>query len=133
MPSYSEHKDKADHNREFLTSLSIDNHPDWVAVVAFYTALHLIERLSSCESLHHGSHPPRGKYLARHCKHSVIRHHYQALYDAAHVARYGTQNQFKRSFHSSSIKSELIDINLNAVDKYIDNHFHAMNSSVAGS
>lgn len=45
MPNQDQHRKKAESNRKFLASISLDDHPDWVVVAAFYTAVHLVERL----------------------------------------------------------------------------------------
>jgi len=45
MPAESQHQNKATHNRQFLDSINTDDYPDWVVVAAFYTAVHLVERL----------------------------------------------------------------------------------------
>jgi hypothetical protein len=45
MPNSPHHRDKANHNRAFLNSIAVSQYPDWVTVAAFYTAVHLVERL----------------------------------------------------------------------------------------
>jgi len=45
MPSASEHQIKASHNRAFLNSITDPAFCDWMAVAAFYTAVHLVEQL----------------------------------------------------------------------------------------
>lgn len=123
MPSSSEHKEKAERNERFLGQLVSVDDADWASVAAFYTALHLIERLSACDNLHHGGHASRGAWLARHTKHRAIRHHYQALYDAAHKARYGTLKQFQRAFPAAAVKQQLIETHLGSIDRYVVAHF----------
>jgi hypothetical protein len=54
MPSASEHRAKYDHNRRFLNTGLAATEPEWAAVVAFYAAVHLIERLAAAE--------PRGRF-----------------------------------------------------------------------
>ncbi len=47
MPKSAEHREKAERNQKFLDALKDnDDVREWKAVVAFYTALHLVERLS---------------------------------------------------------------------------------------
>ncbi len=45
MPNASQHHKKAEINRKFLATISIDDFPDWAVVVAFYTAVHVVEEL----------------------------------------------------------------------------------------
>jgi hypothetical protein len=49
MPSADQHRRKAESNRRFLASISLDDFPDWVVVAAFYTAVHVVERLPEIE------------------------------------------------------------------------------------
>jgi hypothetical protein len=45
MPKPKQHQEKADHNRAFLNTLTDDAYSDWKAIVAFYVAVHLVEKL----------------------------------------------------------------------------------------
>lgn len=45
MPNSSQHRERAEHNQAFLDTVSVERFPDWATVVAFYTAVHLVERL----------------------------------------------------------------------------------------
>jgi hypothetical protein len=47
-------QEKAQQLLDFLHSGSLT--PEWAAIVAFYAALHLVERLCACESLHIDKH-----------------------------------------------------------------------------
>lgn len=44
MPSADQHRNKAERNRKFVNSIVLDEFPDWVAVAAFYTAVHRIKQ-----------------------------------------------------------------------------------------
>ena len=64
MPSASQHQSKAERNRKFLDSISIDDFPEWVVVAAFYTAVHLVERLrAEAGDGHSISHEDRLDYV----------------------------------------------------------------------
>ena len=52
-------------------------------MVAFYTALHLVERLAAWENIHHSKHPDRLDYLTRHKQHRVIHADFQTIFDAS--------------------------------------------------
>ena len=45
MPNSRQHRDKATHNRSFLSTIDVSRFPDWAVVAAFYAAVHLVERL----------------------------------------------------------------------------------------
>ena len=125
MPSSKEHKDKAARNRATLDSL-IANYgaPEWMAVVAFYTALHLVERLAAWENIHHSKHPDRLDYLTRHKQHRVIHADFQTIFDASLVARYGTLNQFTKAYPGNAIVDVLVNKHLTAIETYVDRHFN---------
>ncbi len=40
MPKPKQHQEKAENNRAFLNSISATGPPDWMAIIAFYTAVH---------------------------------------------------------------------------------------------
>lgn len=84
MPTDAEHLLKYQDNRAFLnaqgglTALS----EVWATVVAFYTALHLVERLAAQAGIHHTRHRgqnSRQTYLTGHTQHSQILADYMAL------------------------------------------------------
>jgi hypothetical protein len=121
MPSSAEHKEKAQQHLDFLHSGHVT--PEWAAIVAFYAALHLVERLCACENLHIANHHDRLAWLNKHAKHKAIHADFVALYDASRVARYGTCSQFKKAYPGDTIKKELIGKNLAAVIRHVDLHF----------
>jgi|GEM_PF-1731728 len=123
MPSSKEHRDKADQIRAFLGQLvSTNAEPAWIAVVAFYTAMHLIERLAACENIHNSKHPDRLNYLIKHKKHRAIHADFQTLFDASLVARYGTVNQFQKAFPSAAVAT-LVNHHLAGIEAYVNAHF----------
>jgi hypothetical protein len=125
MPSSKEHKEKAERNHDTLQRLIASNGaPEWMAVVAFYTALHLVERLAACENLHHTKHPDRLAYLTRHKQHRVIHPHFQMIYDASLVARYGTVNQFAKAYPGSIVVDVLVNRHLADIAAHVDAHFN---------
>jgi hypothetical protein len=77
MPSSAEHKEKAQQHLDLLHSGSLT--PEWEAIVAFYAALHLIERLCACENLHIVNHHDRLFWLNKHKKHGAIHADFVAL------------------------------------------------------
>ena len=128
MPSSSEHKAKAELHRAFLTTIDVEAHPEWASVVAFYTTLHLVERLAACENKHHDNHNLRLNYLLVHKKHRVIHPDMSALRDASEKARYGTVNQFRRSFPGDFASEKLIDGCLARIQRHVEDSFKVSNS-----
>lgn len=126
MPSAAEHRAKYDANRTFLDTGLATTQPDWAAVVAFYAAVHLIERLAAAEPrspIHNGNHAERNRYLGRHRQHRVLTSHYTELQLAASVGRYGTVNQFATDYPASLVQSKLIDTHLVAIEDYVTAYF----------
>lgn len=123
MPSAKEHQEKADENRAFLSQLLASNGDSkWIAIVAFYTAVHLAERLAACENVHNSNHPDRLNYLSKHKKHKAIHANFLTLYDASLIARYGTVNQFQKAFSSIAV-TQLVDTHLAAIEAYVKAFF----------
>jgi hypothetical protein len=126
MPSSAEHHDKYQANRNLLntgnngTPLStLDG--CWAAIVAFYAALHLVDRLAARINLHPGNHGDRLSFVSS--KHRPIFANYNTLKTASETARYGTLNQFNRAFPGSTVQSILIDKRLVAIETYVNNIF----------
>lgn len=92
MPNELSHLALANHNQELLAELipKIDKFPDWVATVAFYKALHVVEAVFASETpVRHGvDHPNRERCLKADKRYTHIYRHYRPLYAASMVARY---------------------------------------------
>ena len=96
------------------------------AVVAFYAAVHLIERLAAAEPrgpIHHGTHIQRNNYLGRHRAHRVLVKHYTELKLAAEISRYGTVKQFATDYPAATVQSVLIDTHLVTIEDYVTAYF----------
>ena len=122
MPSAAQHQAKANRNRVYLDSGLSAIHPDWAAVVAFYAAVHLIEKLAALERsgpIHNATHSVRQRWLTAHRQHRRIFRDYEELKRASEVSRYGTINQFEQVYDSESVQSQLIDVHLAAIEAYV--------------
>ncbi|HYT91463.1 MAG TPA: hypothetical protein VEL76_22305 [Gemmataceae bacterium] len=130
MPNSAEHRAKYEANRNLLdtgnngTPLStLDG--CWAAIVAFYAALHLVDRLAARVNSHPappGAHSKRLRFVAN--QHRVIFVEYNDLKVASEIARYGTLNQFQRAFPGTTVQDILININLVAIETYVDSIFN---------
>jgi hypothetical protein len=58
MAKPQQHQDKADHCRRFLATIA-EEFSDWRAIVAFYVAVHLVEKLRAYDGEHSSSHEHR--------------------------------------------------------------------------
>lgn len=116
MPKPKQHQDKADKNRKFLESVKTTEHLEWAATAAFYTALHLIEKLFAYDNAHYTSHGTRSVGIS--LKHPKIVSSYVHLHNVAHLARYGTLESFRLS--ASDLQNQLIDVHLTSIVKYVE-------------
>ena len=91
MPNPKQHQEKAEHCRRFLSTIG-DDFPDWRAIVAFYTALHLVEKLRAYDGNHSTSHDDRDLYVRR--NHRTIYDPYHQLFNASLDARYKARAGF---------------------------------------
>ena len=126
MPNSAEHRAKSDLNRAFLDTGLATAQPEWAAVVAFYAAVHLIERLAAVEPrgpIHHRTHSQRVAYLGRHPRHRALVHDYRQLQEASETSRYGTLRQFRNRYTAATVQSQLIDAHLVAVEQYVTAFF----------
>jgi hypothetical protein len=128
MPSSAEHQEKYAENRRFLDANGglAANEPVWAAVVAFYAALHLVERLAARQNLHHtqgGAHGARRDYLKAHLQHRAILLPYRALHLASEIARYHTLNRFRQAYSPAMVQSLLIDTHLVAIERHVQTIF----------
>jgi len=126
MPSSAEHRVKYQANRQLLdtgnngTPLStLDG--CWAAIVAFYAALHLVDRVAARINLHPtppGAHAARLRFVSS--QHRAIFADYNDLKVASEIARYGTLNQFNRAFPGTTVQDILVNQKLVAIENYVN-------------
>lgn len=117
MANLSQHRVKARGNREFLREINPLLRGDWAVVVAFYTAVHLVEQLRALAGGHSKSHQHRLEYLQ--ADHRAIHGDFQRLYFASRLARYDSNSQFYQQFANADIQAVVIDGWLTAVETYV--------------
>jgi hypothetical protein len=92
MPSESAHITLACHNQAVISYLSksLEDNSDWIATIAFYKAVHLVEAVfARSPGIRHGhSHEARDQHLKSNRCFSNIYKHYRPLWEASMVARY---------------------------------------------
>lgn len=118
MPKADQHRIKAERNRQFLDTIPLDDFPDWVVVVAFYTAVHYAERLRAAAG--HGDstgHDDRLTYIQ--IEHPDIHTHYHILQNASMLARYQSNADFFEQFQPADIPQRIIAERLAPIEAYV--------------
>jgi len=119
MPKADQHRLKAEQNRRFLDSIKLDDHPDWVVVAAFYTAVHAVERLRAHTG--HGDskgHEDRLRYVQ--IEHPDIHTHYHILQNVSMLARYQSNADFFAQFQPADIPQRIVDERLVPIEQYTE-------------
>ncbi len=92
MPDNSRHLDQYKHNKKLLTSTELDkdktSFPDWVIIVAFYSAVHLIEKELASIPFHSSTHKNRDEIIVKIPKLKPIATQYATLEMQSKKARY---------------------------------------------
>ncbi len=117
MATQSQHRVKARGNRAFLDEIDASARADWAVVVAFYTAVHLIEDVRAGGSRHSLNHRERLDFVRVH--HRAIFVQFQHLYTRSLLARYDSNAAFYRRFANADIRSVVIDGWLAAIKGYV--------------
>ena len=126
MPTERAHVGLAVRNQRTIDYLLADPaaHAEWLATIAFYKALHIIEAIFARDpQLGHGQdHGHRERLLKRNPQFDHIRGHYMKLKWASMVARYLSDNQSDYSgfcdyMTPDDVVSKLLRGSLNEVQK----------------
>ena len=124
MPREKSHLELANHNQEFLDTLvpQVERFPDWVATVAFYKAVHIVEAVFACErvgSLHSSDHMARNHRLKTTPRYEKINEHYRVLYSASILSRYMRDDEavFVDQYKPDQVIGELLNHSLRQIEK----------------
>ena len=130
MPSKDAHLSAARENQLVIDYLCqrVDQFSAWVATVACYKALHVIEALFAVDSAgghgHTDKHEDRNRLLKRTKRYQQIWKFYRPLFQASLIARYLRDNQnaptyevFARYMTPDTVKSRLLDHCLKQIEK----------------
>jgi hypothetical protein len=127
MASKKAHLDLASRNWTTIVYLrdSGEDHSDWVATIAFYKALHLIEAVFADDKaiLHSSDHSSRESFLKKTPRYQPLWKHYRPLFAASLIARYlddGSGKEvtcFNKYMDAEKVKKELLDHRLHQIKK----------------
>ena len=119
MGSPREHQQKAEHHLRFLDTIS-DEFPDWLATVAFYSAVELVEELLASRNHHSRDHHERKTALKRHFPNRELNSAYWELYDISLEARYELPPE---DFPAArEVREILIGKRLKLIREYVESH-----------
>ena len=118
MGNQAEHHAKAVRHKEFLQTIP-DEYPDWLATVAFYTAVELIEQLLAERGHHSKSHFDRKQALKKHYPHRTLNQAFHDLYNAALDGRYLPQD---KAPSVEDVRNILIGKRLTFIEEYVKSH-----------
>jgi hypothetical protein len=128
MPKAEHHLKKAQHNKQFLHSIPVVDYPDWKVVAAFYTAVHLVERLrAKCQHGDSLGHEDRLEYIRAH--HQSIHTHYHILQNVSMLARYQSMGDFYHQFQPHEIEQRLLIERLYPIEQYIEQYLQPVSGS----
>jgi len=125
MPSESDHIALANNNHRAMMCLhdAEDDHSEWVATVAFYKAVHLVQAMLSKAGRSCHDHKTRHDILKS--RYPEIWKHYRPLWSASTIARYLHDNdsrtpykQFSDHCPSDQVYERYIQKRLRAVENH---------------
>ena len=128
MPDELSHIRQAKHCQATIDHLFIrkESFHDWIAVVAFYKALHLVEAMFACNpEIGHGrNHEFREDWLKRERRYAHIWNNYRPLWEAATIARYLENHGTKISTFAAYMTFEEVQ------SRILNHHLHQIEQSV---
>ena len=129
MPKPKQHQEKADHNRQFLGSITNDSFCDWQATSAFYVAVHLVEKLRAYHGEHSENHDDWDRVVRR--DYARIYNAYHQLFNASIIARYKSIMAF--NIPPREVKTKLIDGFLVEIENFVRNETATRTAASAAS
>lgn len=90
MPGKSDHQRAAEENQRALRFIAtqIDEFPQWVTTVAFYTAVQVVEAILAADGRHSDDHKQRNFTLKKEPRFQHIWKHFRPLWNDSLIARY---------------------------------------------
>ena len=111
MATESAHLAKAEANQRFLDRIE-DEFADWMAIVAFYKGVHLIEAMLAGRSIHSHNHNQRNSRLKKEYPH--IWKNFRPLFHASKLLRY-TDHRIS----VQTVRNELIATRLQPLESQV--------------
>ena len=111
MATEADHFKKAESNKRFLSKID-DEFCDWIAIVAFYAAVHFVEALLAKNGMPSNSHRERNSSLRQ--NYPSIWEHFQPLYNVSKWLRYTNCE-----LSATHIKTHLVDGRLADVESAV--------------
>jgi hypothetical protein len=93
---------------------TVEEHPDWGAVMLFYSALHLLEQTFAYDNHHNRTHPDREYHIKKNC--SSIWPAYHRLQNESLKARYMQGGIF--SMNAKGVQGELHAIHFKKIAEF---------------
>ena len=112
MASEKAHKEKARHNQAFLDKIG-DEFADWLVIVAFYKAVHVVEMLRALQGRHSRGHHQRNRYLQT--EYPLMWTEFFPLWNFSVQARYDC-----KSLQARKVRSLLIGQRLPALERLVE-------------
>lgn len=113
------HLDKADRNRDFVKRYLLSllaKYPDWVSIVAFYSALHYVDAFLADRSLHWEHHSERNRDVSSLMREIEVE--YLNLYDLGRKSRYGSISEMP----SADEVRAAVEIDLPKIEDFVKSH-----------
>ncbi len=131
MATKAAHLQLVNVNQSALSHLAedIEDFPEWVTIIAFYKALHLIEAVFATDERvrHTSDHRTRMRTLKQYRKYEQMYRHFRPLKAASEVARYLSDNESRSSYSSfrdymppKVVESEIIGHRLRRIERSAD-------------
>lgn len=126
MPSKAAHTLAASENQKAIDYLCVklEEFPQWVATVAFYKALHIVEAVLAAEGKHTDEHKVRNRLLKTTPKYEHIWKHYRPLFNDSMIARYlrhdenmPTYEVFSTYLPPAQVRSQILNHHLRQVER----------------
>jgi hypothetical protein len=123
MPSETEHLVVASRNQELINHLipHIDRFAEWITVIAFYKALHIVEAVfyRTHREKHGRNHESREQMLKTTKRYQQIYRHYRPLWAASTVARYLEDRSRGQEYSSFSDYLKPADVQARILNHYL--------------
>jgi hypothetical protein len=106
MGTATQHSQRAEYHGEFLASIDGARFWEWGAIVAFYKAVHLAEKLFTLTGHHCTGHKARNARLR--AKYPKVWVHYQPLWNYAVLARYDCHIRVSKNTFQNEVMAKLL-------------------------